>query len=149
MKPLFVLLVSFGIALPGTKIFDQHWNFIFAGNFAMSMMLLFTAIGHFAFNKGMTMMVPDFIPFKKEIIYGTGLIEVLAAIGLTIPSYRYLTSVLLIIFFILILPANIYAAIKKVDYQKGNYEGKGMNYLWFRVPLQIFFIAWVSYFGIR
>ena len=148
MKPLFVLLISFGIVLLTTKVFDHQWNFIFAGNAAMSTMLLFTAVGHFAFSRGMTMMLPDFIPFKKEVIYGTGLIEILAAIGLLIPSYRHLTSVLLIIFFVLILPANIHAAIKKIDYQKGTYDGNEINYLWFRVPLQIFFIGWVWYFGL-
>lgn len=119
MKSLFVLLTSFGIALLAVKIFDQRWNFIFAGNFAMSVMLLFTAMGHFAFSKGMMMMLPDFIPFKRQVIYGTGLIEILAAIGLFIPSYRYLTSIALVIFFVLILPSNIYASIKKVNYQKG------------------------------
>jgi len=119
LKSLFVLLTSFGIALLAVKIFDQRWNFIFAGNFAMSVMLLFTAMGHFAFSKGMMMMLPDFIPFKRQVIYGTGLIEILAAIGLFIPSYRYLTSIALVIFFVLILPSNIYASIKKVNYQKG------------------------------
>ena len=148
MKPLFVLLISFGIALLAVKIFDQRWNFIFAGNFAMSVMLLFTAMGHFAFSKGMMMMLPDFIPFKRQIIYGTGLIEILAAIGLFIPSHRHLTSIALVIFFVLILPSNIYAAIKKVNYQKGTYDGNEINYLWFRIPLQIFFIEWVWYFGI-
>jgi uncharacterized membrane protein len=147
MKPFFVLLISFGIILLATKVFDHQWNFIFAGNAAMSTMLLFTAVGHFAFSKGMAMMLPDFIPLKKEIVYATGLIEILAVIGLLIPSYRHLASVLLIIFFILILPANIYAAFKKIDYQKGNYEGIGMDYLWFRVPLQVLFITWVWYFG--
>jgi uncharacterized membrane protein len=148
VKPLFVLLLSFGSALLLTKIIDQHWNFVFSGNFAMSVMLLFTAIGHFAFTKGMAMMLPDLIPFKKPIVYGTGLIETAAAIGLLIPSYRHLTSILLIIFLVLILPANVYAAIKKVNYQKGTHDGDGINYLWFRIPLQIFFIGWVWYFGI-
>jgi uncharacterized membrane protein len=147
VKPLFVLLISFGIALLAVKIFDQGWNFIFAGNFAMSVMLLFTAMGHFAFSKGMMMMLPDFIPFKRQIIYGTGIIEILAAIGLFIPSYRHLTSIALVIFFVLILPSNIYATIKKVNYQKGTYDGNGVNYLLFRIPLQIFFIEWVWYFG--
>jgi uncharacterized membrane protein len=95
------------------------------------------------------MMLPGFIPFKKEIIYATGLIEIFASVGLLIPLYRHLTSVLLIIFFLLILPANINAAIKKIDYQRGTNHGNGINYLWFRVPLQILFIAWVWYFGIH
>lgn len=148
MKPLLVLLIVFGFATVISKIFFHQWNFDFSGNLAMGVMLFFTAIAHFAFNKGMAMMLPPFIPFKKQVVYLTGLIEILAGIGLLIKPYRHMTSVLLIIFFILILPANIYAAIKGVDHEKGNYAGNGLKYLWFRMPLQIFFIEWVWYFGI-
>jgi uncharacterized membrane protein len=149
MKSLFVLLITFVIALLATKKFRHDWNFVFAGNAAMSAMLLFTAIGHFAFSKGMAMMMPGFIPFKRVMVYLTGVIEIAAAIGLLILSTRYITALLLIIFFIAILPANINAAIYKVDYQKGTHEGTGLGYLWFRVPLQIFFILWVWYFGLH
>ena len=148
MKPLIVLLATFAIALLATRIFDHGWNFIFAGNAAMSVMLFFTAIGHFAYSKGMSMMVPPGIPFKKAVVYLTGLIEIAAAIGLLILPLRHLTSILLIIFFIAVLPANIYAAIHKVDYQKGTNEGNDPKYLWFRIPLQFFFIGWVWYFGL-
>jgi uncharacterized membrane protein len=55
---------------------------------------------------------------------------------------------MLIVFFLSILPANVNAAIKRIDYQKGTSTGKGVQYLWFRVPLQLFFIGWVYYFGI-
>ena len=64
----------------------------------MSIMLFFTAMAHFAFNKGMAMMLPPFIPFKKVIVYITGLIEILAGVGLLIKPYRHITSVLLVIF---------------------------------------------------
>ncbi len=128
MKPLFVLLASFGIAFIIIKISGGYWNFISAGNIAMSIMLLVTAIGHFRFPKGMTMMMPDVVPFKKELVLFSGFVEIAAAIGLVLSSTRHLTSVLLIIFFICILPANINAAIKKVDYEKGTYDGKGVNY---------------------
>ena len=114
----------------------------------MSIMLFFTAMAHVAFNKGMAMMLPSFIPFKKAVVYITGLIEVLAGVGLLVKPYRHTTAVLLVIFFILILPANVYAAIHKVDYEKSNYSGSDLKYLWFRIPLQIFFIEWVWYFGI-
>jgi len=114
----------------------------------MSIMLFFTAMAHFAFNKGMAMMLPPFIPFKKVIVYVTGLIEILAGVGLLVRPWRHATAVLLVIFFILILPANVYAAIHKIDYEKGNYSGNDLKYLWFRIPLQIFFIEWAWYFGI-
>ena len=114
----------------------------------MSIMLFFTAVAHFAFNQGMAMMLPPFIPAKQLVVFMTGLIEILAVIVLLIKPYRHITSILLIIFFIVILPANVYATINKVDYEKGSYSGTGLKYLWFRIPLQMFFIEWVWYFGI-
>ena len=142
MKPLIVLLSVFAISLAINKIFRGNYEFALSGRIAMSVMLLFTAIGHFAFTKGMSMMLPDFIPFKTETVYLTGIIEIAAAIGLFVPNFRIVTAWLLIVFFILILPTNIYASIKHIDFQKGTFGGHGLTYLWFRIPLQILFIAW-------
>jgi uncharacterized membrane protein len=142
MKPLIVLLGAFGIALLVTKILYGNFEFALSGRIAMSAMLVFTAVVHFAFTKGMVMMLPGFIPYKTETVYLTGIIEIAAAIGLFIPNFRVITAWLLIVFFLLILPANIYSAIKHIDYQKGTFEGNGVRYLWFRIPLQILFIVW-------
>lgn len=149
MKPLIVLISAFVISLLVNKVFNGNFEIALSGRIAMSAMLLFTAFGHFAFTEGMTMMLPDFIPFKTETIYFTGIIEIVAAIGLFIPSLRILTAWLLIAFFILILPANIYAAIKNIDYQKGTFDGQGLTYLWFRIPLQVLFIVWVYLSAIK
>jgi len=149
MKPLVILFSVFVITLLLTRIFRGHYEFALSGRIAMSAMLVFTAIGHFAFSKGMTMMLPQFIPYKTTMIYLTGFIEVIAAIGLFVPNLRILTAWLLIAFFILILPANIYAAVTNVNYQKGSFDGPGLNYLWFRVPLQILFIVWTYMWSIR
>jgi len=143
MKPLIVLLSAFVIAKVTTRIICNNYDFALSGRIAMSSMLIFTAIAHFAFTKGMAIMLPDFIPYKTIAVYLTGGIEIAAAVGLLIPSIKALTAALLITFFILILPANIYAAIKHIDYQKGTTEGNGPAYLWFRIPLQVFFIIWV------
>jgi uncharacterized membrane protein len=148
MKPLIVLIAVFVITLIVTKLFYGNYEIDLSGRIAMSAMLLFSAVGHFVFSKGMSMMVPSFIPYKTQVVYATGVIEVLAAIGLLVPEISKITAYLLIVFFILILPANIYAAIKNVDYQKGTYNGNGVTYLWFRVPLQIFFIVWTDLFAI-
>ena len=149
MKPLLVLLGTFVTSLLAIRLFGGEFNFSLAGRIAMSVMLIFTSIGHFVFVQGMTMMIPDFVPFKRQIVYLTGVFEIAAAIGLLTPKFQNLTAWLLLIFFVLILPANIQAAIKKIDYQKGTANGPGLNYLWFRVPLQIFFIAWIYFFAIR
>jgi len=109
----------------------------------MSVMLLFTALGHFIYTEGMTMMIPEFLPFKKEIIYLTAFIEVTAAIGIHFTAINTTIGWLLILFFLLMLPANIKGAIEQLDYQTATYDGKGTSYLYFRIPLQILFIVWV------
>src|SRR5690554_3208573 len=149
MKPLIVLLSVFAVSLLTTKIVRGNFELALSGRIAMSAMLAFTAIGHFAFTKGMAMMLPDFIPFKSETVYLTGIIEIAAAIGLFIPNFRMVTAWLLIVFFILILPATIFAAINHIDYQKGTFDGHGLTYLWFRVPLQVLFIAWTYLSAIK
>lgn len=149
MKPFFILIATFIVSLVITKIFGNEFQFLFAGRVAMALMLLFTAMGHFAFKKGMAMMIPKPIPYKTEIVFLTGIIEIIAAIGLLVSNLRSITAWLLIAFFILILPANIYAAANKVNYQKGTFNGKGSGYLWLRIPLQVFYIVWVYLFAIH
>ena len=87
-------------------------------------------------------MIPPIVPFKTELVYFTGVAEILLGVGLLIPGLRTYSGYILIVFFILMLPANIYAAIKHIDFQKGTFNGNGITYLWFRVPLQILFIVW-------
>lgn len=148
MQPLIVLITVFIISLVATKIIRGKYSLTLSGRVALSVMLVFTAIAHFVFTRGMAMMLPVFIPFKTETVYLTGVIELAAAAGLLIPRFKIITGWLLIAFFLLILPANIYAAVNHIDYQNGSYDGNGLAYLWFRVPLQIFFIAWTYLFTI-
>ncbi|TAI47825.1 DoxX family protein [Flagellimonas allohymeniacidonis] len=149
MKPLIVLLLSFTISIFVIKIIKKEYDFALSARIAMSTMLVFTAIGHFVFTKGMSMMVPKFVPFKESFVYLTGVFEILMAIGLLIPRFKYLSGWALIIFLLLMLPANIYASINNVNYQKGTFDGNGLAYLWFRIPLQILFIVWTYICSIR
>ena len=149
MKPLIVLITASIISGFTIKFIKGAYDFQLSARVGMSMMLLFTAMGHFMFTDGMTMMVPEFIPLKRELIYFTAIIEIAGAIGLHIPKFRLVTGWLLILFFLLILPANIKASIDHLDYQNANYNGFGLQYLWFRIPLQILFIAWVYFSSIK
>ncbi|WP_111955392.1 DoxX family protein [Chryseobacterium lathyri] len=146
MKPLFILLGVFSISIIIMKLIHKNSNHLLAGRLALSLMLLFTALGHFLYAKGMSLMLPDIIPFREIIIYITGFIEIAAAIGIFIPNIRIITAVLLISFFILILPSNIYSSIKHLNYQTGTFDGNGISYLWFRIPFQLLLIFWTYYF---
>ncbi|CAL1520472.1 hypothetical protein [Chitinophaga sp. MM2321] len=148
MKPLLLLIVVFAATSAISKFVTSNWSLPLSANLAMCPMLCFTALGHFMFPKGMAMMIPPFIPYKTALVYITGIAEVLLGLALLFPALRPYTGYVLIVFFILILPANIYAAIKHIDLEKGTYGGPGPNYLWFRIPMQLFLIAWVYYFSI-
>jgi len=145
MKPLLVLLGTFILALFVIKLTKDRLDFSMAGRIAMAAMLLFTAIGHFAFVDGMTQMIPNFIPAKKEMVLLTGVMEIVFAVGLLLPNYKIKTGWVLILFFLLILPANIKASLENINYQTGVQDGPGLTYLLFRIPLQILFIAWVYF----
>ncbi|CAL2090586.1 Membrane protein [Tenacibaculum sp. 190524A05c] len=149
MKPLIILLFSFTISIVAIKVFKKEYNIALSARIAMAIMLIFTAIGHFMFTKGMAMMIPKFLPFKESIVYFTGIFEILLAIGLLIPRFTYLSGWALLIFLVLMLPANIYGAIHNVNFQKGTLDGNGLSYLWFRVPLQVVFIIWTYFSSIR
>lgn len=147
MKPFYVLITVFIISLFATRFATGDYLHFLSGKIAMAAMLIFTAVGHFAFTKGMAMMVPDVIPFKKGVVYITGLLEIIFAVGLLIPQYVEVTSWALIVFLIVMVPGNIKAAMRHIDYQKATYNGPGPKYLWVRIPLQVLFIAWVWFFG--
>ena len=148
MKVLLVLFVSFLLSLLSYKLVTGSWNLLMSGNISLCIMMCFAASGHFAFTKGMEMMLPKFIPFKKEIVIGTGVLEVIAGLGLLFDQTRSAAALFLIAFFVMILPANIYAAIHHIDLQKGDFNGPGTRYLWFRIPMQLLLIGWAWYFGI-
>lgn len=142
MKPLIVLVRAFAVSVTGMMIFRHDPAVALSARIAMSIMLLFTAFGHFMWTRGMAAMLPPFVPCRNWIVYGTGVLEIAAAIGLLIGEYQVATAWWLIALFAALLPANIYAAIKHLNYQKVTFDGKGSGYLRFRVPLQLLFIAW-------
>ena len=102
----------------------------------LSLFFIFTSIGHFIKAEEMSAMLPPpFVPYRMEVIYLTGVLEILGAIGVWIPPLMTLTRFCLIMMLICFLPANIYSAMNHVDFG-GHAEGPG--YLLFRVPFQFF-----------
>ncbi|HEY0659478.1 MAG TPA: hypothetical protein VGD05_13435 [Pyrinomonadaceae bacterium] len=147
MAPLVFLLVTFGFLLVIRKFFGKDkLNLSLIGRASLAVMLIVTGSAHFTSTDLMIEIMPDFMPLKKEIVYFTGVCELLAVAGLLWNKTSKLTAFMLIIFFIAILPANIVGSMKQV--QLGGMEN-GAIYLFFRIPLQILFILWAYYFGIR
>jgi len=146
MTPLIFLLGTFAVLYMANRfMFGRRLSLSFIGRASMAVMLIVTGVAHFTNTQQMIDMMPDLMPAKREMIYFTGVCELLAVIGLIWNKTARLASILLIIFFVLVLPANIAGSLKSVQFSGMEY---GAWYLLFRIPLQIFFIWWVWYFGL-
>ena len=147
MAPLIFLLGTFAVlSVLNRYVFGRKLPLSLLGRAAMAVMLIVTGISHFTNTEEMVAMMPDFLPAKREIIYFTGVCELAAVVGLLWDRTSRLASTLLIVFFVLVLPANIAGSLKSVNFGGMEY---GPWYLLFRVPMQIFLIWWTWYFGLR
>lgn len=93
----------------------------------------------------MAEMVPPVFPAPEAWVLITGVAEILGGLGLLFPRTQRISARCLAAFLVGVFPANVYAAIHQVGL--GGHQ-EGTAYLWIRVPLQVFFLAWVVYFGI-
>ena len=109
----------------------------------LSLFFLVTALAHFVRPQAMAEMLPPSVPYRVELIYLTGVFELLGAIGVWIPKLTKLAGLCLILMLIAVLPANIYSAFERVEF--GGHSA-GPLYLLLRIPFQILAIAW-TYFA--
>lgn len=134
----YLILTLLGQWFPGLKMDPSK-----RARVGLSLFFLVTALAHFTTREGMAKMIPSSVPYPLELIYVTGVLELLGAIGVWIPRLERLTGLLLIVMLIGLLPANIYSAINRVEY--GGHDA-GPIYLRVRVPFQLFVIWW-TYFA--
>lgn len=90
-------------------------------------------------------MLPLSVSYRTELVYLTGILELLGANAVWIPGLTRLTGFLLILMLVAILPVNIYSAINRVDF--GGHDA-GPVYLFVRIPFQLF-VLWWTYFATR
>jgi uncharacterized membrane protein len=55
---------------------------------ATSLFFAFTALGHFIRAEEMSAMLPPWIPYRVAIVYVTGVLELLEAVGLWVRGLR-------------------------------------------------------------
>ena len=87
-------------------------------------------------------MVPKVFPNPRFLVYLTGVLEVLGAVGLLVPMTRSFASLGLCLLLMAMFPANVNAARKGVLLR-----GKMPTPLWLRGPMQVLFIGmtlWVA-----
>ncbi len=103
--------------------------------------LVFIGAGltHFAIPESYAKIVPPALPIPRELVYISGIFEILGGIGLLVPKTRRAAGYGLAALLIAVYPANIYHALSKI--QLGGMLDHPA-YHWIRLPLQPLFV-WV------
>jgi uncharacterized membrane protein len=144
MAVLVVLLASLvlfrGLGVLGVEALSSWQG---AAVWALAVMFLFTASAHFTkMKKDLMNMVPKALPNPAFLVHSTGVLEVLGAVGLLVPSTRELAGLCLVLLMVAMFPANVNAAMKGVPM-----GGRPPTPLWLRIPMQVLFVAltlWAS-----
>lgn len=110
-----------------------------AAAIGLGLLFVFTGIGHFAQTQVMALMLPAWMPARVPLVWLTGLVEFVIALGFFMPRTRriagWTAAVVLVAFF----PANIHAALNHVP--MGGHAW-GPQYLLLRAPVQVVILAW-------
>tara|TARA_Y100001954_G_scaffold49593_1_gene52355 strand:- start:2195 stop:2563 length:369 start_codon:yes stop_codon:yes gene_type:complete len=107
----------------------------------LSLFMVFAGINHFRNPDFYLKMMPPYLPFHLELVYLSGLIEVLCGVLLLIPKTKAWGAWLCIITFIAVYPANIYMAQNPNLFPDIPEKG-----LYIRLPFQFLFIYWAYLF---
>ncbi|WP_226585270.1 hypothetical protein [Halobacillus litoralis] len=117
------------------KILRKIGLFLFAAAF------FYAGITHFLYDHGFARMLPAWVPLKLEIVYITGITEWLLSLLLLFPQTRRAAGIATAAFLVIVLPANIYAAINGVPAPWS--EEASQTALWIRPLFQPLLIWWV------
>lgn len=94
---------------------------------------------HFTMPETYAAIVPDYLPMHTELVYVSGVCEILGGLGLLLPATRRLAAWGIVALLIAVLPANINQALHNI--QPPGLE-MSPTMLWVRLPLQLVLIAW-------
>lgn len=102
-----------------------------------SIFYVLVGIKHFIDPDFFLAIVPPYLPYHLELVYISGLFEILFGVMILFPKYRYWGSIGLILLLIAVFPANIYL-FQSVEAQKA--IGATQEIATLRLPVQGIFI---------
>lgn len=117
---------------------DIGWHA--AAKIGISVVFIVAAGAHFLAGRTMVGMLPPALPRRLEIVWVSGVLELLGAVGIWFPRFERLTGACLVALIILVFPANLYAALNHLPIA-GHQDG--WRYLLVRIPFQILLVVWV------
>ena len=111
---------------------------------ALAAMFTLTGVSHFVATESFLLMVPDFLPLRREAIYLSGVAELAGAAGLFVPRLRRAAGLGLAALLVAVVPANINVALNNVQV---DLVPSSPVYQWGRLvmqPLLVWLVVWAS-----
>lgn len=106
----------------------------------LALAFVFAGVNHFLSPDFYLAMMPPYLPLHLELVYISGVFEVLGGVGVLIPAVRRYAGYGLIALLVAVFPANVQMLLNQI--QAAGYTG--FTYaLMLRLPLQLLVIAWV------
>src|SRR5260370_25995715 len=108
-------------------------------------MFTFTGVSNYTKLKhDMVRMMPAIFAKPLLLVYITGVLELLGALGILLPEARALAGICLILFLLAVFPANVKATREKILL-----NNKPATTLWLRLPMQVLFIGLIWWAAIK
>ena len=101
--------------------------------------MVVAGILHFVATDTYVRVMPEYLPLHRELVYLSGMFEVLFGLGILWRKSREAAGACLIALYVALLPANINMAV--LDIQPTNFHIPSVL-LWARLPFQLVFIYW-------
>src|SRR5260370_31598642 len=133
---MIVLIVLFGTWLAfrgiGALGYPAFATWHDTARYALAVMFTFTGVSNYTKLKhDMVRMMPAIFPKPLLLVYITGVLELLGALGILLPEARALAGICLILFLLAVFPANVKAARGKILF-----NNNPATPLWLLLPLQ-------------
>ena len=106
--------------------------------FVIAILFLLAGANHFLNPDFYLRIMPPYLPAHLELIYLSGLFEMLGGVGILVPGIRRLSSWGLAALLLAVLPANVHMALNPEQF-----PSIPIAALYARLPFQFVLIAWV------
>ena len=107
-------------------------------------LFLISGVSHFLLTRFFVAIVPTYLPLAYAAVYASGAFEIIGAIGLLLPAYRYAAGIGLFVLTILVTPANIHMALNP-----GLFPAFSKSLLYWRLVAQVGLLALIYAVAIR
>lgn len=108
--------------------------------YLQSFLYILAGINHFRNERFYLKSMPDYLPYHKELVFWSGVAEVVLGIGLLFTQTKSFAAWGIILLLVAVFPANLFMLTS------GKFNKIPRWFLILRLPLQMFLMAWAYSF---